>query len=89
MKYKYLISCIFLILGMGISSYSQVDLSSLGASKLKKLGSKAQDQGDYFSAARYYEAYCKSKEDYKIMFELAECYRFERYVLWLLKLEVS
>lgn len=78
MKYKYLISCIFLILGMGISSYSQVDLSSLGASKLKKLGSKAQDQGDYFSAARYYEAYCKSKEDYKIMFELAECYRLSR-----------
>ena len=79
MKYKYLIPCLLLFLGMTVNSIGQVDLSSLSAGKLKKLGTTALYNGDYYSASRYLEAYCKEKEDdYKIMFSLAESYRLSR-----------
>ncbi len=78
MKYKYLISSIVLCLGMAINSFGQVDLSALSTGKLKKLGSVAFYNGDYYMAAQYLEAYCKEKEDYKMMFTLAESYRLSR-----------
>ena len=78
MKYKYLIPSILIFLGLAINSFAQVDLSSYSTGKLKKMGEKAVNCGDYFSAVRYYEAYCKEKEDYKAMFQLAECYRLTR-----------
>lgn len=78
MKYKYLIPSILIFFGLAINSFSQVDLSSYSSGKLKKMGEKAVNCGDYYSAARYYEAYCKEKEDYKAMFQLAECYRYTR-----------
>ena len=78
MKYKYLIPSLLLFFGLAINSFAQVDLSSYSTGKLKKMGEKAVNCGDYYSAARYYEAYCKEKEDYKAMFQLAECYRYTR-----------
>lgn len=78
MKYKYLIPSILIFFGLAINSFAQVDLSSYSSGKLKKMGEKAVNCGDYYSAARYYEAYCKEKEDYKAMFQLAECYRYTR-----------
>ena len=78
MKYKYLIPSILIFFGLAVNSFAQVDLSSYSSGKLKKMGEKAVNCGDYYSAARYYEAYCKEKEDYKAMFQLAECYRYTR-----------
>ena len=76
MKYKYLIPSLLIFFGLAINSFAQVDLSSYSTGKLKKMAEKAVNCGDYYSAARYYEAYCKEKEDYKAMFQLAECYRY-------------
>ncbi|MCQ2605109.1 MAG: OmpA family protein [Bacteroidales bacterium] len=78
MKYKYLISSLVVCLGMAMSSFGQVDLSALSTGKLKKSGSVAFNNGDYYMAAQYLEAYCKAKEDYKMMFTLAESYRLSR-----------
>lgn len=78
MKYKYLIPSLLIFFGLAINSFAQVDLSSYSTGKLKKMAEKAVNCGDYYSAARYYEAYCKEKEDYKAMFQLAECYRYAR-----------
>lgn len=63
---------------MAMSSFGQVDLSALSTGKLKKSGSVAFNNGDYYMAAQYLEAYCKAKEDYKMMFTLAESYRLSR-----------
>ncbi|MCQ2960064.1 MAG: OmpA family protein [Bacteroidales bacterium] len=78
MKYKYLIPFFLLFLGFAADSYAQIDLSALSSGKLKKLGNTAMNNGDFYSASRYYEAYCKEVEDYKIMFQLAESYRLSR-----------
>lgn len=78
MKYKYLIPCLLLIIGITAPSFGQVDVSSLSTGKLKKLGTTALYNGDYYMASQYLEAYCKEKEDYKIMFQLAESYRLSR-----------
>lgn len=78
MKYKYLIPSLVLFIGLAINSVAQVDISALGTGKLKKLGSTALYNGDYYMASRYLEAYCKEKEDYKMMFSLAEAYRLSR-----------
>lgn len=78
MKYKYLIPSLLIFFGLAINSFAQVDLSSYSTGKLKKMAEKAVNCGDYYSATRYYEAYCKEKEDYKAMFQLAECYRYTR-----------
>lgn len=78
MKYKYLIPFFLLFLGFTTSSFAQIDLSALSTGKLKKMGTEAMNSGDFYSASRYFEAYCKEKEDYKIMFLLAESYRLSR-----------
>lgn len=78
MKYKYLIPCLLLIFGLSADLFAQVDISSLGPGKLKKQGTIALYNGDYYMASRYLEAYCKEKDDYKMMFELAEAYRLSR-----------
>lgn len=79
MKHKYLIPCFLLLFGFIGSTFAQEDLSALSTGKLKKKGTVAKYNGDYYSAARYFEAYCKEKDsDYKIMFELAESYRLSR-----------
>ena len=79
MKYKYLIPCVLLFFGLAVNTFGQVDLSSLSTGKLKKLGTIALYNGDYYSASRYLEAYCKTKDDdYKMMFSLAESYRLSR-----------
>lgn len=78
MKYKYLIPFFLIFLGLATSSFAQEDLSALSSGKLKKLGNAAMNSGDFYSASRYFEAYCKESEDYKIMFLLAESYRLSR-----------
>ena len=78
MKYKYLIPSFLVFFGLAFSTFGQVDLSSYSTGKLKKMAEKAVNCGDYYSAVRYYEAYCKEKEDYKAIFQLAECYRYTR-----------
>ncbi len=56
----------------------QEDLSLYSVGKLKKLGKKAYYASNYYSAIRYYEEFSKQKEDYRIMYNLAECYRLTR-----------
>ncbi|MFO7869750.1 MAG: OmpA family protein [Bacteroidales bacterium] len=54
------------------------DLSLLSNGKLKREGKAAMEEQNYHTAIRYFEEYCRHKEDYKIMYLLAENYRFVR-----------
>lgn len=67
------------VLSISILSFSQnQNYSNLPASKLKAMGKTALEMGDTYSAIDYFSAYCNKKEDAKIMFLLAECYRLAR-----------
>ncbi|MDR1761906.1 MAG: OmpA family protein [Bacteroidales bacterium] len=78
MTRKYLISLFLLIFTISFATFAQEDLSNLSAGKLKKTGTKLYAQGDVFGAIRYYEEFLKKKEDYKVMYNLAEAYRMAR-----------
>jgi outer membrane protein OmpA-like peptidoglycan-associated protein len=67
---------------MAFAASAQVDtvaLKKMSPNDLKKMGKNAMLQNDYGEAIPYYEQYLKlKKNDYKIQFNLAECYRHER-----------
>lgn len=75
-KKVFIIVSLFLFVA---SAYAQIqDIDKLPASKLKAMGKTALQMGDTYSAIDYFSAYCNKKEDAKIMFVLAECYRLAR-----------
>jgi len=78
MTRKIIISLLIVFVSVFNSFSQEEDLSVLSTGKLKKLGKKAMISENYYSAIRYYDEYCKIKEDYKIMYLLAESYRTTR-----------
>jgi len=54
------------------------DYSSIPAKKLKSMGKNSLQLGDTYSAIDYFSAYCNKKDDYKVMYLLADCYRVAR-----------
>lgn len=76
---KILFSVFLVILSTGVfSQESNEDLSLLSNGKLKKLGIQSMYNQNYYSAIRYFEELCRHREDYEIMFLLAENYRIVR-----------
>lgn len=78
MTRKYLISLFLLLFTISFASFAQEDLSKMGAGKLKKTGAKMYAQGDVFGAIRHYEELLRKKDDYAVMFLLADAYHAAR-----------
>lgn len=75
---KYLISLFLLIFTVSFASFAQGDLSKLSTGKLKKTGTQLYAKGDVFGAIRYYEELLRKKDDYAVMFLLADAYHTAR-----------
>ncbi|MEO8147117.1 MAG: OmpA family protein [Bacteroidia bacterium] len=69
----------FFFLAFIFNAQGQDGIDKLRPGQLKSFGKNAVSMGDYFSAATYYDRYCKLKpKDYKVAFNLAECYRLSK-----------
>lgn len=75
---RIVITCILSIC-LSFSSFSQQrEIEQIPAKKLKAMGKASLQMGDTYSAIDYFEAYCQKKEDYEVMYLLADCYRLAR-----------
>ena len=73
---------IFLFIGLwcfSAQAQDTLEIASLKAPDLKKLGNAAIQQGDYFLASEYFSQFLKFKPNNgKIAYKLATCYRMTR-----------
>lgn len=70
---------VFIFAFAGMQAQDTVDVKSLKAGQLKRFGKSAMQQGDFYSAAEYYNQYLKLKPaNGKIAYKLAEAYRINR-----------
>lgn len=75
---KLVYSCLFFV-SITLSAFSQQrDVQNIPANKLKSMGKASLQMGDTYSAIDYFEAYSQKKDDYEVMYLLADCYRLAR-----------
>ncbi|MDR1762155.1 MAG: tetratricopeptide repeat protein, partial [Bacteroidales bacterium] len=79
-KSTFFISIIFFLCASHIVQAQESSLQNLNfsAAKLKRLGYNSLKYGDTYSAIDFFEAYCAQKENPRVMYSLAECYRLAR-----------
>jgi outer membrane protein OmpA-like peptidoglycan-associated protein/tetratricopeptide (TPR) repeat protein len=71
------LSAFFILAAKGTFAFSDKD--SLKAGQLKSFGKHSLEQGDVYSASKFFEAYLEKKpDDAKIAYSLADCYRLSR-----------
>lgn len=76
-KFKnYIFILTMLFVGFAVQAQDTIDIKTLKPGQLKRFGKAAVKQGDYSAATEYYGQFMKLKPDnFKIAFQLAECYR--------------